>query len=219
MNKRRILVVSLAVCLIAILAFTSIAVFTDSKTVTNVFKATSGDVGPNPPQPEDIFGVKLYETDITKNDGSTTTKGNTYEKILPAQNLQKDPTVENTGIHPEYVRLIVTVDNAAAWQAACARHNITDLATIFNGFNSAWERKSETYDKEADTLTYVYYLNAELAPKATSTLFKSVTIPADFDVDDMVSLASFNLTVEAQAIQSEHIGCDNAFDAFANYWD
>lgn len=217
MNKRRILVVSLAVCLIAILAFTSIAVFTDSKTVTNVFKATSGD-DPNPPQPEDIFGVKLYETDITKDEGITT-DGNVYEEILPAQTLKKDPTVENTGIHPEYVRLIVTVDNAAAWQAACARHKITDLATIFNDFNKDWERKSETYDKEADTLTYVYYLNTELAPKATSTLFESVTIPADFDVDDMVSLASFNLTVEAQAIQSEHIGCDNAFDAFAKYWN
>ncbi len=217
MNKRRILVVSLAVCLIAILAFTSIAVFTDSKTVTNVFKATSGD-GPTPPQPEDIFGVKLYETDITKNEGITT-KGNTYEEILPAQRLTKDPTVENTGIHPEYVRLIVTVDNAAAWQAACARHKITDLATIFNGFNKDWERKSEYVDEKNDTLTYVYYLNTELAPKATSTLFESVTIPADFDVDDMVSLASFNLTVEAQAIQSEHIGCDNAFDAFAKYWD
>ncbi len=217
MNKRRILVVSLAVCLIAILAFTSIAVFTDSKTVTNVFKATSGD-GPTPPQPEDIFGVKLYETDITKNEGITT-KGNTYEEILPAQTLTKDPTVENTGIHPEYVRLIVTVDNAAAWQAACARHKITDLATIFNGFNKDWERKSEYVDEKNDTLTYVYYLNTELAPKATSTLFESVTIPADFDVDDMVSLASFNLTVEAQAIQSEHIGCDNAFDAFAKYWD
>ena len=217
MNKRRILVVSLAVCLIAILAFTSIAVFTDSKTVTNVFKATSGD-GPTPPQPEDIFGVKLYETDITKNEGITT-KANTYEEILPAQRLTKDPTVENTGIHPEYVRLIVTVDNAAAWQAACARHKITDLATIFNGFNKDWERKSEYVDEKNDTLTYVYYLNTELAPKATSTLFESVTIPADFDVDDMVSLASFNLTVEAQSIQSEHIGCDNAFDAFAKYWD
>lgn len=218
MNKRRILVVSLAVCLIAILAFTSIAVFTDSKTVTNVFKATSGDVGPNPPQPEDIFGVKLYETDITKDEGITT-DGNVYEEILPAQTLTKDPTVENTGIHPEYVRLIVTVDNAAAWQAACAKHKITDLATIFNGFNKDWERKSEYVDEKNDTLTYVYYLNTELAPKATSTLFESVTIPADFDVDDMVSLASFNLTVEAQAIQSEHIGCDNAFDAFAKYWD
>lgn len=217
MNKRRILVVSLAVCLIAILAFTSIAVFTDSKTVTNVFKATSGD-DPNPPQPEDIFGVKLYETDITKDEGITT-DGNVYEEILPAQTLTKDPTVENTGIHPEYVRLIVTVDNAAAWQAACARHKITDLATIFNGFNKDWERKSEYVDEKNDTLTYVYYLNTELAPKATSTLFESVTIPADFDVDDMVSLASFNLTVEAQAIQSEHIGCDNAFDAFAKYWD
>lgn len=217
MNKRRILVVSLAVCLIAILAFTSIAVFTDSKTVTNVFKATSGD-GPTPPQPEDIFGVKLYETDITKDEGITT-DGNVYEEILPAQTLTKDPTVENTGIHPEYVRLIVTVDNAAAWQAACAKHKITDLATIFNGFNKDWERKSEYVDEKNDTLTYVYYLNTELAPKATSTLFESVTIPADFDVDDMVSLASFNLTVEAQAIQSEHIGCDNAFDAFAKYWD
>lgn len=218
MNKRRILVISLAVCLVAILAFTSIAVFTDSKQITNVFKAVS-DPGPDPVQPEDIFGIELYETDLTKNDGSVTHSGNVYEEILPAQELVKDPTVRNTGIHPQYVRLFVTVDHAAVWQDVCGTHGITDLSTIFGGFNTDWERKDIISDAENDTLTYVYYLKTALEPKATSTLFTSVTIPADLTVADMVALSQFKLEISAQAIQSEHIDCDNAVDAFAKYWD
>lgn len=213
MNKRKILISAIAVCLVAILAFGSLAVFTDSRSVTNKFM-TASSVDPE----KEIFGIALFETDITKTDGSKTEIGNTYTEILPGKTLTKDPTVENTGIHPQFVRVLVTVDNASAWKAACVKHGITDLNTIFSGFNSDWQRKGESEDTTADTITYVYYLNKVLEPEETSTLFTAVTIPQAFDIADMTALKEFNLTLEAQAIQSEEIGCTNAYDAFTGFW-
>ncbi len=248
MKKRNIITLALVICLIAIMACGSLAYFTSSKTVTNEFLTSSvnpstdtnndGKVDENDePIADDVFSIKLYETDNTKDDGSKTYVGNTYEAILPGDKLDKDPTVENTGAYPAYVRMTVVVNEAADWQAAIAKHiekkNLTvgangkyDLANIFGGYNSAWECKEVFEDKDADTLTYVYYLNAALpaedntetdVKEDASTLFTSVTIPACFDAEDMLSLKEFKLTITADAIQSMNTG-DNAYDAFTNYW-
>lgn len=247
MKKRNILTVALALCLIAIMACGTLAYFTSTKTVTNVFKTSyvepskdtdgDGDVDEDDVTPDDVFSIVVYETDNTKTDGSVTYTGNTYEAILPGSELVKDPTVENTGSYPAYVRMTVVVNEAADWQAAIAKHiangNLTvgangkyDLSNIFGGYNSAWECKEVIEDTAADTLTYVYYLNTALPAEddtATSekedasTLFTSVTIPSCFDAADMLSLKEFNLTITADAIQSMNTG-DNAFDAFAKYW-
>ena len=207
--KRKTLIVAVAVCLAAILAFGTLAYYSSSDSVTNIFMVKDGEG-------DEIFQVDVYETD---EDGEKTDTGRTYEKIKPGDKLSKDPTVENTGRYDQYVRVNVTVTNAKAWQAACAKHNINDLATIFPDFDDdLWTRYDDpVYNEEADTLTYTYYYNDVLAPEESVTLFKQVVIPTAFDQDDMKTLMRFELNVSADAIQSDNTG-DNAHDAFVTYW-
>lgn len=217
MNKRRTLVVALAVSLIAILACGSLAYFTSSKTLTNKFMTAS--YGPDGPvDPDELFSIRVYETDNTKTDGSVTETGNTYADILPGDKLQKNPVVENTGDYSAYVRVSLTMTNVAEWKTVCAKHGLTDWTDLLQNFNSAWELKETKEDTTANTETKVYYLNAELVADATAAIFDGFHIPDEFDTDDMAALAAFDLTIAADAIQSRNTG-NNAVEAFANYWE
>lgn len=209
--KRKTLIVAVVVCLAAILALGSLAVFSTSDDITNKFMVATSD---DPDQ--EIFDIDVWETG---KDGNKTDDGIVYDGIQPGDVLAKDPTVKNTGLYDQYVRVMVTVTNAKNWMAACEKHSITDLTTIFGGFVDAdWTRvDAPVYNEAADTLTYTYYYNSVLKPGETATLFETVTIPLSFTVEDMVALQQFELKVAADAIQSAHTG-DNAVYAFANYW-
>lgn len=99
MNKRRIMTLALAVCMVAILAIGgSLAYLTDTDAQTNVF--TTGNVY-----------IDLWE-DFGDNDGGV-------EKLLPAtgsaQNgtlkngIEKEVYVENTGTEEAYVRVHIAI--------------------------------------------------------------------------------------------------------------
>ena len=214
--KRKILIVAALICLAAIFTFGTLAVFTANNSITNKFMVADYDPDKPPITPDELFSVTVYETD---KDGNQTTQGLTYDSIQPGDTLDKDPTVKNTGKYDQYVRVMVTVTNAENWRNACQEHGITDLTTIFGGFVDAdWTRvDAPVYDQANDTLTYTYYYNGVLAPKASATLFETVTIPQAFTVENMVALQQFELKIAADAIQSAHTG-DNAVDAFAAYW-
>lgn len=217
--KKRTFTVALVLCLVAIIGFGSLAYFQSTKSLTNYF-AVAGITDPTSPDetidPDDLFSIKLDEADITKDDDSRTESGNTYAGILPGDTLTKDPTVTNTGKYDAWVRVKVTVTDAADWQTACAKHQITDLADIFNGYDAtAWDREKaeDVVDTENNTITYTYYYKTKVAPNGTATLFDSITIPADFDVNDMASLSTFQLTIVGEAIQATNTG-DTAQEAF-----
>ena len=207
MKKRRILIASLVVCLAAIMAFGSLAYFTAQDRVENKFYTAAYDPD-NPDKPinaDDLFSIKVYETDNTKTDGSKTETGNTYEKIQPGDVLAKDPTVKNTGKYDAYIRVNVTVDKAAAWKSIVPADS--DLTAIFGGFESSkWTLAGKTEDAVANTVTYSYYLNESLAPEATATLFDTVTIPSYITAAQFATIANFKITVTADAIQSANTG-------------
>lgn len=209
--KRKTLIVALVVCLVAIMAFGTLAYFSAQDSVTNNFM-----IADSPDPDKKPFSVKVEETIPGTED--KTTNGITYDDIQPGDVLSKDPTVINDGLYSEYVRVNVTVTSATQWQAACAKHGITDLTTIFGGFDSTkWTLAGEpVFDETANTLTYSYYYNGVLAPEESAVLFTSVTIPSAFGTADMESLANFQLIVTAEAIQSEHTG-SSAAEAFVLY--
>ena len=219
--KKRVFTVALVLCLVAIIGFGSLAYFQTTKDLTNYF-AVAGVVDPTDPDetidPDDLFSIKLDEQVIGGTD--RTESGNTYTGILPGDTMKKDPTVTNTGEYEAWVRVKVTVTDAAAWQAACAKHQITDLADIFNGHDATkWDREiaEDVYDQTADTLTYTYYYKDKVAANGTATLFDSITIPASFDISDMASLATFQIKVTGEAIQAANTG-DTPQKAFADFW-
>ena len=198
---------------------------------------------------DSIFSIVVYETDNTKTDGSVTYDGNTYDEILPGITYDKDPTVKNTGSYDAFIRVHVTVNKAEEWTKAIAKHmeqldtdkdGKYDLTGICGDFDkNMWTRFGEepevvkVTEKDPETgkdvvvdttLTYTFYLNEELAVDKTATLFKDVTIPACFDVDDMLALREFNLEITADAIQSMNTGSPEGVDeldsyyAFQNFW-
>lgn len=222
--KKRVFIVAMIICLVAIIGVGSLAYFQSSKNLTNYF-AVAGVSDPTDPDatidPDELFSIKLDETDITKDDKSRTESGNTYEGILPGDKLVKDPTVTNTGMYDAWVRVKVEVSDYTAWAAACQKHGITDLATIFNGHDETlWEsgKQDNTYDAASDTYTFVYYYKNKVAADGTATLFESITIPVDFEVEDMASLATFSIKVTGEAIQATNTG-NTAKEAFRNLWE
>lgn len=213
--KKRTLILAVVICMIAIVGFGSLAYFQSTKNLTNYF-AVAGITDPTDPSetidPDDLFSIKLDEKDILS-EGRTET-GNTYTEIMPGDTLTKDPTVTNTGKYDAWVRVKVTVTDATDWTEVCAKHGITDLATIFNGYVPAnWDREISEDVTESDTITYTYYYKTKVAPEGTAKLFESVTIPAVLDVEDMAALSTFQLKIVGEAIQADNTG-DTAQEAF-----
>ena len=191
----------ISLCLVAALAVvaiagTSLAYFTDKDAKTNTF--TLGNV----------------DIELTEKNWATPAAA------VPDVEYAKDPVVTNIGANDAWIRVDVTLSDAAAFTAAAARHQITDLATIFADHDETkWTLAgTPVYDKETDTLTYSYYYNTVLSVDAsTEPLFTSVTIPAVFDNDDMEAIgADFTIDVTAHAIQTAD-SYSTVAGAFANY--
>lgn len=207
-KKSKVLVIALIVSLIAIISIGSLAWFTAKDEVTNTIKLA------------DNFDVDVYETDKCFRpiiDGGETV-GQTYTGIMPGQTLKKDPTVKNTGAHPEWIRVKVTLSSYKVWETKLAAG--TDLTTIFGGYKDImWTRYDDPeIDEEENTVTYTFYLNYVLYPGQIAKLFDSVTIPAEVDQDDISDMnGTFTIKIAAEAIQAENLPktVKNALDAFA----
>ena len=78
-----------------------------------------------------------------------------------------------------------------------------------------FEKDEATVDANGNAVWYLY-LNKELAPNKTETLFTSVKIAENLTLEEVKSLGNeFNITVNADALQSKNTG-DNAVEAFDN---
>lgn len=212
MNKKKIFTAALAICLIAILSMGSLAWFSDADSVTNNFMiADSADT------PDEIFSVDVWEY-VDGDDENKNQNGNKYEDILPGGRYHKEPYVENTGSYDQYIRVKVTVTNADAWIAALG--NGYDLGSMFKGHDeTAWTRfEAGEYDGEKNTYTMVFYLNDKLAPGETVCLFNAVVIPGELTREDMVFIGGgFDLTILAEAVQTENLDIDTTDDILDAY--
>ncbi len=225
LSKKKVLVVSLAICLIAILSFGTLAWFNASDEVTNTFM-----VADSTDDPDELFSVDIYETAVEEDgvtvkdeddDGvaDTTDSGNTYNNIVPGKLYAKDPTVENTGKYTQWVRVVVTISDAQEWSTLFANKGL-ELLDIFKGYDdTAWSRVKATpeFDAQANTVTYTFYLNNKLEPGQSVKLFTGVQFPgASFDQNDFATVPEFTMNFVAQAIQAEETG-DTAVEAFTHY--
>ena len=202
MTKKKVFVVALAVCLIAILSMGTLAWFTATGTVDNKFHVTTE-------QGEQYadFKLEIFETDAELGTGEV--DENEYFHIAPGDELSKDPTVRNAGQYDMWVRISVELDEYAAWEAALGADY--DLSAILLNVNTAeWTLDTTT----VGTNKLVFYKNTVLAPTEESTLFEGVKIPEGFEVDNMPT--DFNLKVVGEAIQAAHTGT-TAQEAFTKF--
>lgn len=90
MNKKKILVLAVSVCLVAILAIGgTLAYFTDEEEATNTFTVGNVDITLTEPNWEGTGSQDAPE-------------------VYPGEPLAKDPTVTNDGANPCFVRIKVT---------------------------------------------------------------------------------------------------------------
>ena len=213
-TKKKVLLASLAVCLLALLSARTLAWFTDSKEVVNEFKiATSEDT-----EKDDIFSVDVWENTP---EGDKDQDGYVYEDILPGDVLKKEANVENTGYYDQYIRVTVTVSDAAAWQSALNTTKVPKLEDIVNGWDrnaNIWvDNSSEIVD---DKIVYTMYYNGILQGdmesiydnhKSVVTVFTEVKIPQSLTVEQAVAFKNnFAISVKAEAVQTENLGIDRS---------
>ena len=220
LNKKKVVVVALAICLAAILSVGTLAWFNAQDDITNKFLVTDSET-----DADDIFSVVVYETELDANGettGNVTEAGNTYDNIAPGDVLTKDPTVKNTGKYDQWVRVNVTLSNATNWMSVLTACQITELERIFGGYDATlWQSEGNDnpqVDQATDTVTFTYYLKNKLTPGATATLFTSVTIPEEFDQYYMTYINEFELKVVAEALQADNTGA-SAYEAFNQHWN
>lgn len=201
LTKKKVFVAALAVCLVAILSLGTLAWFTDTKSVENKFYfATSED-----DTPDEVFSIELTETEHGP-----------YEDILPGDELDKNPTVKNTGYYDQYVRVTITVTKAAQFRDYIAGGNTTLRADVFKGYDATkWE--SDNFAGELDTatntLTYTLYYNGILETDDTIVVFTDLIIPEGLTRDQAAAFnsgaaneSSFDITIKADAVQTENVG-------------
>jgi predicted ribosomally synthesized peptide with SipW-like signal peptide len=206
MTKKKVFVVALAVCLIAILSFGTLAWFTATDKVDNIFQVST-DSEQKPDFKLDIFEHKADENGKVSDDEVAT---NTYDNVAPGDKLFKDPTVRNDGQYDMWVRVSVTLDDYSKWEAILG--DGYDFSAILTGVSADLTLDSTT----VGTNTLVYYKNAKLAVGETSTLFTGVKIPGkEFTVANIPT--AFNMTIVADAIQYDNT-CDTAEETFQEYW-
>ncbi len=229
-NKKKVFVVAVAVCLIAILSLSSLAWFSDADEVTNKFMVATSD---DPTDPDGIFSVDIFEQVDEKEDGAVGPNGYdaaigafedggefTYEDIIPGGQYDKKPWVRNTGSYDQWIRVKVTFTDAAAWKEICEEYEI-DLTSLLVTVDTAEWTLDDTVaeDTDADTVTYTYYLNRKLEPHKDggrdAFLFSSVNVPTQLTQYDMAALAGgFELNLVAEAVQADNTG-ETAQEAFA----
>lgn len=215
MNKKKLAVVSLVLCIAAIISMGSLAWFQSTDTVDNTLNFVKD------------FEMDLYETDeegeiIVDPDDDSKTIGQTYENIRPGDKLHKDPTVINkTTDESMWVRMTVTVTGTDVWTAD--NLGITDLTSIFevaDDFDDTWKRYDAPDTSVDGQISYTFYLKEPLAGGETATLFTAVNIPEDLTIAQAKELESCKITVTADAIQAEGDGLESItdpYDAFGNW--
>jgi len=234
MTKKKLFVIALVVCALALITTGTLAWFNDSAEVTNKFYVADSD---NDGTPNFSIEVKetVYDADGNKVDADSdgvydlTDKGNTYYTVAPGDKIAKDPVVSNTGDYEQWVRVNILISRDFADQVAEAqgltiengKAPAIDMTQLFTGFDATlYDANESNATALTDYYIYAYYYKDVLKPGETISVFTELNIPSVFTQADMnYGTDGFQINVKADAIQSDNIAgpAYTAFTAIANW--
>ena len=143
-SKKRVLLIALIVCVVAILSVGTLAFFTEIGTAYNVI--TTGTID-----------ATLKETTIDEEGKEISFPENGIENVMPGTQVAKKVWVENSGTESMYVRLKV--------ETKVTPSELDPKYILLGGLNTTeWTLNGG----------YYYYNSAVMAGEATSPLFESV---------------------------------------------
>lgn len=217
MTKRKLMLVALSLCMVAILAMGStLAYLTDEAFNKNVIIVGNIDISlDEAPVSKGEEGTENEDKWIADENADRVTE-NTYEHVYPGVVVPKDPTVHNNGINDAYVRVVVDIPNG---QNILPYYGDTMeaafLALINNTLGEGWEITAEINDTEGTGYSFVITYNERLASgESTPPVFEEIYIYSGWDNDEVTALGLGNWTIDirAEAIQAE--GFENVGAAF-----
>lgn len=175
-NKRRIFVLALVVCCLAMAVTGSLAYYTASEQAHNVI--TSGSVA-----------IELQELMTDPADPAALIPFEDAEGVMPGAEISKIVQVENTGSADAWVR--ISLEKAIA----LVGEGEADLSLLVLDLNEEDWTEQDGY----------YYYNTALKPGETTTpLFTTVTFAAAMGNEYQNSTATID--VSAQAVQTANNG-------------
>ena len=201
MTKRKIMLLAMALCMVAILAVGgTLAYFTDTDSADNVFTVGNVDI------------------DLTEPNWETVGKDEAPE-VYPGEAIAKDPTITNNGANPCFVRIKIT-----GWDSlidAELSKNLIGFRTDYvdNKLGENWVCP-DGYNEADDS--YIFYYNKVLTVGSTTdALFDQIVLPFDLvngdtnftdeQKDDPTYNPEYHIEVYAEAVQAQ--GAKPSFSA------
>lgn len=191
--KKKLLAIFLIVCVLAITVSTaSLAYFTDTKTVDNVFSV--GDVKITLDEAKVELDAQNHATAHATERVTTTSQApQNYGNLYPGISITKDPTITNTGSEKAYVgaKVVITTGDG-----------ITDTSVFVNLLSEYADNATVTKSLNGNSYEIFIVYNQELATNENVTLFKKLSVPATYGNEDMAKFEGMKITVTAYAVQS-----------------
>lgn len=208
--KKKILVLSLVVSLVAITALgVTLAYFTATRTATNTFTMGNIDIMLREPT-WDGYDFDDATTPALPTNPAAGNEGLGFyvaKPLMPGDVAPKDPRVKNTGDHPAYILLEL--------KSAIDINSTTDSFVLGNSklagdFSGTLLNNDNWYLVHAEAIpgsytTILIYGKALAKDEVTSAPFTSIGLPTDFTSEDRGSLDGFNISITAHAIQVENL--------------
>lgn len=212
--KKKIFVISLAVCLLALsIAGTSMAYFTDVEEATNTFTAGNVDISLTY-KTETTTGTVTNTANDEANPPTSIDIENT--KLYPGEEYNVEATISNIGKEDAYVGAIITLSNTTNTISGLIttpdEAGKVDLDVLFKGINANY-RSVEYDDINNQYKIYVIKKDTLAAETGTAAIFNSLVIPTTWDNKEMKMFAGAKLTIKAYATQTKGTGFENAASA------
>ena len=177
MSKRKILLLASALVMVAVLGIGgTLAYFTDKDEEINTFTVGNVDIDLTEPGWDPELGGTGEEE---------------AKDVYPGEPLAKDPTIENIGKNPCFVR--ISVSNLDQFVAEYGENAMIGLRYQYvDGYN--------TNDWVLHTDGYYYYTKVLAAGADTTPVFDSIVIPTALTNGDGTE---FHIDVQAYAVQAQ----------------
>lgn len=228
--KKKIIALCVCVMMLTVaIAGGTLAYFTDDAAQTNTFTAGKVDITLTEAEVE-IEEGKLNYT------GERTSEDQTY-KLFPGQTVTKDPTITLASDSEDaYVAAVLTVkDNGGDIESLIGTgyENLLGInAVLSGGFvqeNAGMKTNHplsggvlpvygdesysiyQTADKTSGTYTFYFFVEDVKSANDEVVVFDTLSIPTEWDNEEMAKIDAMTLKVEAYAAQAH--GFDSCYDA------
>lgn len=241
MKKKSLIMLVSTLVIVSSVAFGTLAFLTDRAGVTNHFTVGNVDLVVDETVVNPETGAPVYPEGTPLNPDGTpvdpdaeperTGEENEYP-LIPGGEYVKDPTMTvGAGSEESYVRMVVTITNAAQIDAIFAELQSLYPDKYPNGFvpgdfvtgrnNSEWVYSGNMVkDETQNTYTMEFRYFEPVKPSDTEDLtlpplFETIRIPGELTNEHLTALTDFTIDVSGHAIQTT--GFENADDAWAAF--